>query len=255
MNEEVKEEIQQPQEAIDARNLIDASGVEKESQEQIEANINKTAEEQQNWYLTEGIPGDGDKPEWLLPKYKSVADQAKAYTEAQKRLGGFTGAPKDGYDMSFLDEYKVIDKESTVFNKLVDEARKMNMSQDSLQGILQLYVDDIQARTPDINSEMEKLGPGGKEQLSVLRQWAENNLDTDLYSSFVSKIQTADDVRLMAKLRELTKEQPIPTAKNQGAAQKKTIVQLQQQIQDNYQRYQSDSEYRKQIQDQMQELL
>lgn len=48
------------------------------------------------YFLTEGIKGAGDTPEWFkADKYKSIADQAKAYTELEKRFGGFKGAPKD----------------------------------------------------------------------------------------------------------------------------------------------------------------
>jgi len=36
------------------------------------------------YFLTEGIKGTGDTPEWYkAEKYKSVADQAKAYTELE----------------------------------------------------------------------------------------------------------------------------------------------------------------------------
>ncbi len=49
------------------------------------------------YYLTEGIKGTGEVPEWLDTKYKSVADQAKGYAELSKKFGGFKGAPKDGY--------------------------------------------------------------------------------------------------------------------------------------------------------------
>ena len=49
------------------------------------------------YFLSEGIKGAGDMPEWYNPsKYKSVSEQAKAYTELEKKFGGFTGAPKDG---------------------------------------------------------------------------------------------------------------------------------------------------------------
>jgi hypothetical protein len=50
------------------------------------------------YFLSDGIKGTGDTPEWYKgDKYKSVAEQAKAYTELEKKFGGFTGAPKDGY--------------------------------------------------------------------------------------------------------------------------------------------------------------
>jgi len=52
------------------------------------------------YFLTEGIKGSGETPEWFkADKYKSIADQAKAYTELEKRFGGFKGAPKEGYSI------------------------------------------------------------------------------------------------------------------------------------------------------------
>ncbi len=50
------------------------------------------------YFLSDGIKGTGEAPEWYKSdKYSSVAEQARAYTELEKKFGGFTGAPKDGY--------------------------------------------------------------------------------------------------------------------------------------------------------------
>jgi len=39
------------------------------------------------YFLTDGIKGSGDSPEWYkADKYKSVAEQAKAYTELEKEV-------------------------------------------------------------------------------------------------------------------------------------------------------------------------
>lgn len=49
------------------------------------------------WVLAEGVQGTGKRPEWFKgDKYGSVADQAKAYVDLEKRFGSFNGAPKDG---------------------------------------------------------------------------------------------------------------------------------------------------------------
>ena len=56
------------------------------------------------WYLDEGIVGQGNRPEYLEPKYKSVVEQAKAYKEARKALGAMSGAPET-YDLSAFDEF------------------------------------------------------------------------------------------------------------------------------------------------------
>ena len=46
------------------------------------------------WYFTEGVAGQGDRPDFFKDKYKTLADQAKAYTDLESRFGGFTGAPE-----------------------------------------------------------------------------------------------------------------------------------------------------------------
>ena len=54
----------------------------------------------EGWFLNEEVKGEGDVPEWFkADKYKSVAEQAKAYAGLESKLGAFTGAPKDGYEV------------------------------------------------------------------------------------------------------------------------------------------------------------
>src|SRR5690349_17470972 len=65
-----------------------------------------------DWYYSDGIKGDGAKPDWFKgDKYKTVTDQAKAYTDIEKKLGAFKGAPEkydlaiEGYpDLKFSEE-------------------------------------------------------------------------------------------------------------------------------------------------------
>ena len=79
------------------------------------------------YFLTEGIKGTGDTPEWFkADKYKSIADQAKAYTELEKRFGGFKGAPKDGYQAP-----EGIEQDDALFAELKTFAEETNMSQDA----------------------------------------------------------------------------------------------------------------------------
>ena len=42
----------------------------------------------------EATAEEGERPEWLKDKYKTVEDQAKAYNDAEKKLGGFSGSPE-----------------------------------------------------------------------------------------------------------------------------------------------------------------
>ena len=48
-----------------------------------------------SWLWGDEVPGTGEAPEWFNgAKYKSVAEQAKAYPELEKKFGSFTDAAR-----------------------------------------------------------------------------------------------------------------------------------------------------------------
>ena len=80
------------------------------------------------YFLSDGIKGTGDMPEWYKgDKYKSVAEQAKAYTELEKKFGGFTGSPKDGYQGPVG-----IATDAALLQELTEVATKTKMTQEAL---------------------------------------------------------------------------------------------------------------------------
>ena len=80
------------------------------------------------YFLSEGIKVVGDLPEWYkADKYKSIAEQAKAYTELEKKIGGFTGAPKEGYSIA-----EGVEAEDALWQELVQFGERTNMSQAAL---------------------------------------------------------------------------------------------------------------------------
>ena len=89
-----------------------------------------------DWYYSkdEGaeIAGTGEKPEYLLSKYSSVADQAKAYPELASKFGSFTGAPEQ-YDHEFLgDDYEFTDE----FTEVSDALKDMGVNQDGYDKLI-----------------------------------------------------------------------------------------------------------------------
>ena len=93
------------------------------------------------YFLTEGIKGTGDAPEWYMSeKYKSVADQAKAYTELSKKFGGFTGSPKNGYAIP-----EGVDDEDELMQALKGFAEKTNMNQSSFDEAWELLIAQSEA--------------------------------------------------------------------------------------------------------------
>jgi len=90
---------------------LENEGKAEEGKEPVTPDTSNGTETQSDWFYTDGVKGNGDKPEWLADKYKSVADKANGYSEIQKKFSNFTGAPEkydlviDGNeDVRFADE-------------------------------------------------------------------------------------------------------------------------------------------------------
>ena len=107
------------------------------------------------YFLSDGIKGVGDMPEWYkADKYKSVSEQAKAYTELEKKFGGFTGAPKDGYKT-----VEGVEPEDALWQELVSFGERTNMSQSALNdawGILSAQEQAVEEVSMEV--ELQKLG-------------------------------------------------------------------------------------------------
>ena len=117
--------------------------------------VNPASEKE--WFWAEGIKGEGDPPDWYLKdKYKFVADQAKSYPEAQKRLGGFSGAPEE-YTININEElakHGSISADDPVlqeFNKLAKDA---NMNQQTYDQMLNLYLSNSVDANLENNPEL-----------------------------------------------------------------------------------------------------
>lgn len=132
------------------------------------------------WFYANGVKGIGPVPEWYkATKYKTMDEQAKAYAELEKRLGGFTGAPKDGkYDFKMPDgitgEFDLKDPLFEGFNKWAVEH---NLNQDGYQALLSMYAQSLAQQAPDIDAMKASLGEKADERIGAVKAWAAANLD------------------------------------------------------------------------------
>jgi len=157
------------------------------------------------WYFDENLPGTGDKPDWLIDKFKTAADQAKAFVEAEKRLGAFKGAPEE-YTLEIDDpELKDVkfDKENPVLQEFLKTAKEQNVSQEFVETLLKTHAKMQKMQMPNFEKEMEKLGVNGKQDLQLLLQWGSNNLTKDELQTFKGMVRTAEDVRVFEKIRRI----------------------------------------------------
>tara|TARA_R110000744_G_scaffold152415_2_gene266439 strand:- start:1328 stop:2062 length:735 start_codon:yes stop_codon:yes gene_type:complete len=159
------------------------------------------------YFLTDGIKGVGDRPEWYLSdKYKSVSDQASAYNELSKKFGAFKGAPKDGYSMP-----EGIDKEDGLMQELVGFASESKMSQDYFDKAWELLSSQSQAvEEVSAEAEMAKLGDNGTARIKTVEQFMKNSLDSDTYERLRYAVNSAASVELVEELIKSTAPAKLP---------------------------------------------
>lgn len=159
------------------------------------------------YFLTDGIKGAGDRPEWYLSeKYKSVSDQAAAYNELSKKFGAFKGAPKDGYSMP-----EGIDQEDELMQELVGFANESNMSQDYFNKAWELLSAQSEA-VEEVSAEAEiaKLGDNGVDRIKTVEQFMKNSLDSDTYERLRYAVNSAESVELVEALINATAPAKLP---------------------------------------------
>ena len=159
------------------------------------------------YFLSYNVKGVGDMPEWYkADKYKSVAEQAKAYTGLEKRFGGFTGAPKDGYAL-----YDGVESDDALWGELVEFGNSTNMSQSALNQAWELLTAQEQAiEEVSVAAEMAKLGDNAVERIKVVEQSMKNNLDSDTYEEVRYAVNSAESVKLIEALIKSTAPAKLP---------------------------------------------
>ena len=159
------------------------------------------------YFLTEGIKGTGELPEWFkADKYKSIADQAKAYTELEKRFGGFKGAPKDGYQPP-----EGIEPDDALFAELKTFAEETNMSQDAFDRAWDLLQAQSEAvEEVSLETEMAKLGDNATGRIKHVEQFMKNNLDPETYERLRYAVNSAESVELVEALIKSTAPAKLP---------------------------------------------
>lgn len=151
----------------------------------------------------DGIIGEGEAPEWFkADKYKSVADQAKAYTDLEGRFGAFKGAPKDGkYEIEGINF-----EENPLMATVAEWGIENQLSPEGLEALV-VKVGELaaQQQQEDKTAAMEALGEKAQQRLADLASWGRNNLSPDEFSQFQGLAQTAGHVQVLEKLIGMTK--------------------------------------------------
>lgn len=137
------------------------------------------------WFLAEGVPGVGEKPEWYAEsKYKTVAEQAAAQPELRKALGGREKSPEE-YTVNLAEEVKdvAIDVNSDLFKNFSKYAHEKKLSQEDFDKAINMYsaahknsnTEFMKAIENDIGDEYKNLGLDYQKSKEELTNWLFNN--------------------------------------------------------------------------------
>lgn len=161
-----------------------------------------------SWFWGEGVPGNGDAPDYLLnDKYKSVAEQAKGYKELLNRYNdkfkGFVGAPENGYERP-----ESIKEDSPLMDMLTQVGQKYNMSQDMFNDLIENYTgivgqfeqERLEKSEARIKEELGKLGENASARLTNIADYAKANLDADGAEELINMATTAKSVEVIERL-------------------------------------------------------
>lgn len=163
-------------------------------------------QEQAGWFYDENMAGIGNKPEFLKDNFKTVSEQARAYTELEKKFGSFKGQPKDGY--SLPDD---MSGDDALVAEVIKFGQTHNMSQDGFDEMLNLAMTQANV-TEEVSreQEMSKLGADASKRISRVDGFLRNNLEADEYDKIAPMLTTASHVELTEALISMTSQESLP---------------------------------------------
>lgn len=158
------------------------------------------------YFLSEGIKGQGDLPEWYkADKYGSIADQAKAYTELEKKFGSFTGSPKDGYQLP-----EGFDKEDALAQEVIKFGNESNLSQDGFNKLMELAAAQAGVTQEyDQKAELAKLGDNAGQRIKQVEAFLKNKAGGE-YEAIRDMVTDANSVLLVESIMKAVQPAPLP---------------------------------------------
>lgn len=203
------------------------------------------------WYFTDGIPGLGDRPDFLETKYKSLAEQAKAYKEARSELGRLTGSVPEEYDLSEHKEW--VDPTNPHLNGFLSFAKEKRLSQEVVSKAVGTLVDYEKSLMPN-----ETLDPDSEKKKGIVDNWAKNTFTPDALKTFEVIPKTKEIVGLLDEMRQAqykNRSNPPTSLEHQSNFKPVTEADVRAEIRDNSKKYLDDSSYRAEIQRKLAQAL
>lgn len=189
---------------------------------------------------------DPNRPEFLLDKYTSIEDQAKAYPELLKQFGDFKGAPEN-YDLTALPEH--LNKESPLIKGMAEFFKKKNLSQEGFVEAINVYA-KLAEEFSEVKPQeiMQELGAQANEIVGRVGNWIKNNFSPEEQAVMKSWSISAKDIQLLDKLRASSPLSRAPTTNDfQGHYGFETLKAVEAEKAQNWDRYRNDPAYAAEI--------
>lgn len=203
------------------------------------------------WYWADGVPGTGEKPEWMLDKYKTVDQQAKGYSELAKKLGAHTGAPEE-YALNVPESLNgiTLDAENERLKNFLSFAKDNGVSQEFIDKALEFHLSELAQDLPDPEAIKAELGADADSRLQRIGQWGAANLDEASFEALRGMVKSAADVKAVEALIKLTRTPEIPTniTPNEGMTRDKVRKMMEEMDEQGRNKYETDPEFRKKVQ-------
>lgn len=204
---------------------------------------NNEAPMEEHWFIDEGIKGEGKRPDWLMNNFPNMKAQAMAYPEARKALGAKSGAPDD-YDFGELkDQVDIENPHLSEFKKICKEAK---IDQDFFSKAVKTFVDYDSHYVPNLDAELEKLGPEGKKIYEVNEQFIKNKLSPKAQETYNQLPKYKEVIEFVDEMRQkfMNSMDTIPNNPAHTTNERLTKESVSAEIQANGKRYMDDPAYR-----------
>ena len=196
-------------------------------------------ETQEPVQATENTETSVDRPEYVPEKFWDtdrneikVEELSASYNSLEKKLGMRTDelskqirtdieqeaktAVPEKYEIVMPEIPKEINVEVNEEQELLKEwssiCRENNLSQEVFNRGVNAFVNNEIAGLPNLNAEMEILGDNAKSRLEAAELWTKKYLSSEAYDTMSKLASTADGVKAIEEIMNITKSKPLPNA-------------------------------------------
>jgi len=198
---------------------------------------------QPNWWIDEGIPGTGERPEWLADKFKSVADMSKSYNELERKVGS---APNE-YDVSKGESW--IEPDYAPIQDMLEYAKSKHVPQDVMDKMFESVGKYLDEFSIDYSQERAKLGDKADERVQLIDNWAKANFSAETYEALSNNLRTADAIKAIEEVRNkmISNNTTIPNSNSDLNASAPSLQDIQSEMTKNLDKYKTDPGYRREM--------